>query len=103
MSLNVLGDWFTCLTVLLVWVVRPTKQENGCVVSGTVQSGIRGITSVVAWYFVLREVVELVKVVSELCKVALQDCCKDKNCTADFWLGLSVRWDMVAQSEPRAS
>lgn len=79
MSLNVLGNLVylsDCSFGLgeFGWLGLCTKQENGCVVSGTVQSGIRGITSVVAWYFVLKEVVELVKVVSELCKVVLQDC-----------------------------
>lgn len=56
MSLNVLGD----LVYLsdrsfglgeFGWLGLCAQQENGCVVSGTVQSGIRGITSVVAWYF----------------------------------------------------
>lgn len=49
-----------------------TKQENGCVVSGAVYY-IREITSVVPGYFVLREVVELVKVVAGLGQVVLQD------------------------------
>lgn len=43
-----------------------TKRENGCcVVPGAVYY-IREITSVVPGYFVLREVVELVKVVAGL-------------------------------------
>lgn len=48
-----------------MWLGLCTKRENGCVVSGAVYY-IREITSVVAGYFVLREVVELVKVVAGL-------------------------------------
>lgn len=48
-----------------MWLGLCTKRENGCVVSGAVYY-IREITSVVAGYFVLREVVKLVKIVAGL-------------------------------------
>lgn len=47
-----------------MWLGLCTKQENGCVFGAVYY--IREITSVVAGYFVLREVVELVKVVAGL-------------------------------------